>query len=263
MKWDGISVLETDNNGVIPHLDEDLSAGTYQLREVASPDCYKTVGNIDFTISNTGVISLGASPPAGVVLSGPTEGTGKHEGEYVYTLTVPNTPQPLKLKKVDGSGQDLTGAKFTLQKHNGSTWENYNLPGTQSNEINMTSAAVFDIENLPDGFYHLTETNAPPDYVITEDSIYFKIIVEYDANGKSKRTVALTDESGTGQPSNPNATLTEPVDGVYTIVIKNIQGEPLPMTGGIGTIIFYVIGSILVLGCGIVLAARRRVRAHK
>ena len=263
VKWDGISVLETDNNGVIPHLDEDLSAGTYQLREVASPDCYKTVGNIDFTISNTGVISLGASPPAGVVLSGPTEGTGKHEGEYVYTLTVPNTPQPLKLKKVDGSGQDLTGAKFTLQKHNGSTWENYNLPGTQSNEINMTSAAVFDIENLPDGFYHLTETNAPPDYVITEDSIYFKIIVEYDANGKSKRTVALTDESGTGQPSNPNATLTEPVDGVYTIVIKNIQGEPLPMTGGIGTIIFYVIGSILVLGCGIVLAARRRVRAHK
>ena len=40
--------------------------------------------------------------------------------------------------------------------------------------------------------------------------------------------------------------------------IANPTGVELPMTGGIGTTIFYILGSILAVGCGIVLIARRR-----
>lgn len=40
--------------------------------------------------------------------------------------------------------------------------------------------------------------------------------------------------------------------------IKNVQGAELPATGGIGTTIFYILGSILVIGAGVILVARRR-----
>ena len=43
--------------------------------------------------------------------------------------------------------------------------------------------------------------------------------------------------------------------------IKNTQGVALPSTGGIGTTIFYLVGTILVLGAGILLITRRRMSA--
>ena len=50
---------------------------------------------------------------------------------------------------------------------------------------------------------------------------------------------------------------------VYTITITNPPGTPLPHTGGIGTTIFYILGSILAVGCGIVLVSRRRMRSEE
>ena len=47
-------------------------------------------------------------------------------------------------------------------------------------------------------------------------------------------------------------------EGSLTANVKNQKGSTLPETGGIGTTIFYVLGSILVLGAVILLATRRR-----
>lgn len=46
----------------------------------------------------------------------------------------------------------------------------------------------------------------------------------------------------------------------YTLSVENNAGTELPTTGGIGTTIFYIMGSILVLGAGVVLVTRRRIR---
>ena len=43
--------------------------------------------------------------------------------------------------------------------------------------------------------------------------------------------------------------------------IRNTQGQELPSTGGIGTTIFYVVGTLLVIGAGVVLVTRRRMDA--
>ena len=40
--------------------------------------------------------------------------------------------------------------------------------------------------------------------------------------------------------------------------IKNKAGSTLPSTGGIGTTIFYVVGSVLVIGAAVVLITRKR-----
>ena len=53
--------------------------------------------------------------------------------------------------------------------------------------------------------------------------------------------------------------------GVYTAenleqsaIVPNTPGSELPSTGGIGTTIFYVLGSILVIGAGVLLVTKRR-----
>ena len=40
--------------------------------------------------------------------------------------------------------------------------------------------------------------------------------------------------------------------------VENKTGAELPSTGGIGTTIFYVLGTILVVGAGIVLVVKKR-----
>ena len=42
--------------------------------------------------------------------------------------------------------------------------------------------------------------------------------------------------------------------------VVNNTGTELPSTGGIGTVIFYVLGSALLIGCGIVLISRKRMQ---
>lgn len=44
--------------------------------------------------------------------------------------------------------------------------------------------------------------------------------------------------------------------------IENNSGQALPSAGGIGTTLFYVIGAVLVLGSGILLVTRRRMRVQ-
>ena len=47
-----------------------------------------------------------------------------------------------------------------------------------------------------------------------------------------------------------------------TFPINNKKGTELPTTGGMGTTIFYILGSILVVGAGILLITRRRMQAR-
>ena len=48
--------------------------------------------------------------------------------------------------------------------------------------------------------------------------------------------------------------------GTVNVVVENNSGAALPETGGIGTTIFYVVGAILVIGAGVILISRRRMR---
>ena len=57
------------------------------------------------------------------------------------------------------------------------------------------------------------------------------------------------------------ATKGEGSDLTYKTVlaeIQNLSGTELPSTGGIGTTIFYVLGSILVVAAGVLLVTKKR-----
>lgn len=260
MVWDGESEFVTGEDGSIPHVDSNLPAGTYRLHEVNAADGYNIINKyVYFTVSRQGSITLGEAP-GNVELSGPDEGTGAHEGKLVYTLKVPNDPMPLKLKKVDKSTDDtLKGAVFRLtKKTDGATggdghqiWDT--LPGSNG-IIDMTDKEEVKLPLLPPGYYMLEETDAPAGYVILDDKIYFHI--------KADRTVELCDEDGKPFAASQipeYETLSGNKSTGFTIIAKDSAGTELPMTGGIGTTIFYVLGTMLVLGCGVYLIARRRI----
>jgi LPXTG-motif cell wall-anchored protein len=58
-----------------------------------------------------------------------------------------------------------------------------------------------------------------------------------------------------------NYTATSPYNaksGIYEIHVVNTKGNSLPSTGGIGTTIFYVAGSVLLAAGGVLLVTKKR-----
>jgi len=110
-------------------------------------------------------------------------------------------------------------------------------------EVDTNGIARFD--GLGAGTYKLEEIQYPDGYNKAED---VTLTVTYAENGEKKFTV-------TGGSAKYE-------DGVIKVKIMNKKGGKLPETGGIGTTIFYIGGSILVLAALILLVTRRRMSAN-
>ena len=52
-------------------------------------------------------------------------------------------------------------------------------------------------------------------------------------------------------------------DGVYTLTFKNSKGIILPGTGGIGTVIFYIIGSAMIAAAIIMVVRKKKTASNK
>jgi uncharacterized surface anchored protein len=253
----GYESLVTDGEGIIPRLDNNLPAGTYELREKSTVEGYETLAaNTRFTVSDIGAITLGTHPE-GVTLTGEPDQNGTIE----YVLSIPNSQRKkVSFMKVDIGSTDktLSGAEFDLYEVNvdGETETRVTPPlysGLTSGENGLladgSGNTVFE---LPVGIYHLVETQAPDGYYPATEAVKITVTasdVSYDEG-------TVLSESGRGR-SYDVATKT------YTLKISNSTGYALPASGGIGTTIFYVLGSMLVFGCGVVLIARRRMGIRK
>ena len=169
--------------------------------------------------------------------------TDKSETE-TYTYGIP-------VFKFTGDDVPLAGAKFFLSKAENPdetnaikftpSGENYTYAADQTSGAATTTLESYtngyiQIKGLEAGTYYLKETEAPKGY--NKISSPIKIVVEADTNGKQKIKV----------------------DGniVERVKVQNNTGSLLPSTGGMGTTLIYVVGSILVLASGIVLFSKRK-----
>lgn len=50
------------------------------------------------------------------------------------------------------------------------------------------------------------------------------------------------------------------LEEVTEVEVENKTGTVLPSTGGVGTTMIYLVGAVLVLGSGVVLVTKRRVK---
>ena len=119
-------------------------------------------------------------------------------------------------------------------------------PQTITLEAWVDEDGELSFTGLGEGTYTLTELVAPDGYNPLEEPI--EIEVTFDKDNK----VFTYDCEYTGSE---DVTAT---NGVISITVVNQSGTVLPSTGGIGTTIFYVIGSILLIGATILLITKKR-----
>lgn len=123
-------------------------------------------------------------------------------------------------------------------------------PDGSVTEITTDSTGTFILNGLSTGTYYLTEATAPAGYNKLETPL----------------TITISAVGGTGTSVAEGMTGRISVDGnaenaTRVVSVKNNSGAMLPSTGGIGTTLFYIVGSILVLGAVIFLVVRRRMAA--
>lgn len=162
-----------------------------------------------------------------------------------YTFGIP----VFKYTGTETEKTGLAGAKFKLYtdaqckdenvvkvKENGT---DYIVGETDTNDNVMTSGTeVFNINGLKAGKYYLKEIEAPKGY----NKLANPIEVQIDDNGNVKvmKDGKLTDAT--------------------QVEVLNKSGTVLPSTGGAGTTMIYLVGAVLVLGSGVVLATKRRMK---
>lgn len=137
----------------------------------------------------------------------------------------------------------LKGAGFTLYKKNASGA--YEAVGSELKGEDMTT---FTWSGLDDGDYKLVETTTPSGYNTIPD-IEFTITATHDVTSDNPTLISL---SGGDKLTGVIST------GVVSANIENQSGAQLPSTGGIGTTIFYVLGSVLVIGAAVLLVTKKR-----
>lgn len=215
----------------------------------------------------------------------PDDPDDRHEDEKSETTTY---VYALGFHKIDGKTKgDLSGAEFTVKTKNS---ENNigavkNADGTYSYTNNedanpdkgagavvgeYTTTFVSDddglivIKGLKEGTYTVTETKAPEGYNMLEKPIDITASIS-ETSTYTKTTTTYYDKDG-------NISKTEVTDGktittsyevpVKELIIENNAGAKLPSTGGIGTTVFYVLGGILVIGAGILLITKKRMKGR-
>lgn len=104
--------------------------------------------------------------------------------------------------------------------------------------ITSPNSGEFTIQGLGAGTYYLTETQQPAGYNKLANAI--KVEITNDGKVQVEKPEGLTT--------------------VDKVEVENKSGTVLPSTGGAGTTMIYLIGGALVLGSGVVLVTKRRVK---
>ena len=145
------------------------------------------------------------------------------------------------------------------------TYEEWFTLNQQHNGLILTSAenGLFNIAGLDDGTYFLREIQAPNGYNLLEGDVQL-VITATTANGQDWNSGIATDAlKGLTITVDNGAAQNGDLDtGIVNVTVENNQGATLPETGGMGTTLFYIIGGLLVVGAGVLLVVRIRMKAH-
>jgi fimbrial isopeptide formation D2 family protein/LPXTG-motif cell wall-anchored protein len=148
------------------------------------------------------------------------------------------------------------------------TYEQDYLLYTMTSEVNPIEKSVdtveyyvtvgddgkVELEGLAAGTYIITETVAPNGYNILTEPIILTVKFQEPATDSTSHVGLWTFSATMG-----GTDLSEQFTGAELRVV-NKKGSTLPSTGGIGTTIFYIVGTILVLGAGVLLITRKRMK---
>lgn len=181
----------------------------------------------------------------------PNSTTGTDKGQTPEDKVIVFTYKVL-INKYDSRRVPLAGAAFKLEKvlENGEkkTVKEYTI--TTEDDKYRTA---FEFTGLDDGKYILTETVTPDGYN-TMDPITFNITATHDTKSDDPK---LTDLNG-NPVDGEIAFSTKVSTGTLTAGVINYMGSELPSTGGMGTTVLYVAGTIMILAAGVFLVMKKK-----
>lgn len=152
------------------------------------------------------------------------------------------------INKVDENEKSLEGAAFKLEKKNknGTT----SLVKEFKVEEGKTS---FEFVGLDDGEYILTETTTPDGYN-TMEPITFKITADHETTSDYPKLTDLNGNRVTGEIS-----FTKDLSkGSLSAKVVNHKGSTLPSTGGMGTTVLYVAGTLMIIAAAAFLVMKKK-----
>lgn len=190
-----------------------------------------------------------------------TTGNTKTDEVLVFTYE-------LDVTKVDGKDgtTTLANAEFVLlssdktkaaKVSNGKLVEWVTVP--KGTKLTSGGDGKFVIAGLDAGGYYLRETKAPAGYNLLGNDIGITITATLDKSENNPSLTALKisvreDKTGAVATESDGAVTT----GIVSTVVENVAGARLPLTGGIGTTVFYIAGSVLVLTAAVLSVTRKR-----
>lgn len=178
--------------------------------------------------------------------NGETSPTGETPWDNVIVFTYKTV-----INKVDDKNQPLKGAEFTLSKKmkDGST----KTVAVVKNDEGTT----FTFNGLDDGDYVLTETKTPAGYNSIKP-ITFTVTANHTITWEGEdRDTILTSLSGNAASGEITFTPTDDKSELDTSVV-NRPGSSLPETGGMGTIVLYAAGAVLVIAAGVYFGLKKK-----
>lgn len=255
---EGYEDIVSEQDGIIPGIDMDLRAGTYYLQEIEAPEGYELLkSDLKFTIGSNGVVTIDEAVNGSSIMSS----TDDESGDKTWTIRIPNGKtakvsfRKIDIVQADGHDVPLGGAEFDLYTtEGGETGEKIYEGLTSRDEDGLLTYGTdgeITVFELGDGVYQLVETNAPEGYIKKESPV----IITISNDGTTVRYDEGTSLSNDGEGESYDGD-----SGVHTLSITNTAGIELPHTGGPGTAMFYILGSLLTLGSAVMLAARRRLK---
>ncbi|WP_419008104.1 SpaH/EbpB family LPXTG-anchored major pilin [Holdemanella porci] len=154
--------------------------------------------------------------------------------KYTGDVSKPLAGAKFKLYTDSNCNEESTALKFNLNNNN-----KYRYDSTNGKTVltSFETTGRIDIEGLEAGTYYLKEIEAPKGYNLLKNPVTIKI----DSEGKIFVNNSTTENTG-------------------DVKVENKTGTVLPSTGGAGTTMIYLVGALLVLGSGVVLATKRRVK---
>ena len=178
--------------------------------------------------------------------------------EFVLSRVVNNegaaTTEYLKITKSEGKPDELS---WVEDQKDATTLK---TEGEEGEGENKKALGKFNVTGLTTGTYTLTETKAPEGYNKLDKDVKVEISGTAQRNSSGKKVLVSL-----GITANGEAGEVEKIDEAYTgtvsITIANNKGSVLPSTGGMGLTIIYAVGAILLVGAGILLVTRRRMKA--
>ena len=178
--------------------------------------------------------------------NGETSPTGETPWDNVIVFTYKTV-----INKVDDKNQPLKGAEFTLSKKmkDGST--------KTVAVVKDSEGTTFTFNGLDDGDYVLTETKTPAGYNSIKP-ITFTVTANHTITWEGEdRDTILTSLSGNAASGEITFTPTDDKSELDTNVV-NKPGSSLPETGGMGTIVLYAAGAVLVIAAGVYFGLKKK-----